>query len=208
MIVRIKGVIVEKKDNAVILAVGGIFYEILVPASVAQRIDSACDSEGFVILVIHHYLQIGPSTAAPVMIGFLNELEKDFFLQFISVSGIGPKAAVKALNCSIADISAAIDASDASFLKGLPGIGQQKAKDIIAKLQGKVSRFGLIPDTKVKILPSSASCVCEEALAVLQQLQYRKAEAEEMVRKAWERTGGTATAEELLNAIYSASRKA
>lgn len=207
MIVRIKGVIAEKKDNAVVLGVGGIFYEILVPSSVAQRIDSACDNEGFVVLVIHHYLQIGPSIAAPVMIGFLNELEKDFFLQFISVSGIGPKAAVRALNCSIADISAAIDASDSAFLKGLPGIGQQKAKDIIAKLQGKVSRFGLIPDTRIKITAAPASSVCEEALAVLQQLQYKKPEAEDMVRKAWDRTGGAATVEELLNAIYSVSRK-
>ncbi|NTV29592.1 MAG: Holliday junction DNA helicase RuvA [Candidatus Omnitrophica bacterium] len=207
MIARIKGHIVEKKENAVVVDVSGIFYEVFVPTSVLQRLDAAKGGDGMVTLITHHYLQVGPSSAVPIMVGFLNEVEKDFFLQFISVSGIGPKAAVRALNRSIAEIASAIDKGDGSFLKTLPGIGQQKARDIIAKLQGKVGRFGLIRDEAVAHATSVPEAFEEEALAVLMQLQYKKAEAEAMVGKALERNPAICTAEELLNAIYAGTRK-
>ena len=202
MIARLKGKVVDKKDLAVILDVGGIFYEVILPASVAQRLDAAKDVDGQVTLITHHYFQIGPSSGVPVLVGFLNEVEKDFFLQFISVSGIGPKAAVRALNRSIAEIASAIDKGDAAFLKTLPGIGQQKARDIVAKLQGKISRFGLIQDKAVSEEKSVPVAFKDEALAVLLQLQYKKPEAEEMIAKAVARNKDVKTPEELLNEIY------
>ncbi len=207
MIARIKGHIVEKKENAVVVNVSGIFYEVFVPTSVLQRLDETQGADGTVTLITHHYMQVGPSSAVPVLVGFLNEVEKDFFLQFISVSGIGPKAAVKALNRSIAEIASAIDKGDGAFLKTLPGIGQQKAKDIIAKLQGKVGRFGLIRDEAVSREKEQPEAFEEEALAVLVQLQYKKPEAEAMVRKALERNPAICTAEALLNEIYAGTRR-
>ncbi len=203
MIVRVKGKVAELKDLAVVLDTGGIFYELLVPASVAQRLNSQKAVDGTITLVTHHYYQMTPSSATPILVGFLNDLEKDFFLQFISVSGIGPRAAVKALDRSISDIAAAIDKGDMSYLKTLPGIGQQKARDIIAKLQGKVSRFGLIPDTGVKCDVSTAPAFKDEAVDVLLQLQYKKPEAETMIAKALERDSTINSTEALLNAIYS-----
>ncbi len=202
MIARLKGKVVEKKALAVILDVGGIFYEVILPSSVAQRLDAAMDVDGQVTLITHHYFQIGPSSGAPVLVGFLNEVEKDFFLQFISVSGIGSKAAVKALNRSIAEIASAIDKGDVAFLKTLPGIGQQKARDIVAKLQGKISRFGLIQDKTVSEEKNVPVAFKDEALAVLLQLQYKKSEAEEMIEKALARNKDVKTPEELLNEIY------
>jgi Holliday junction DNA helicase RuvA len=202
MIARLKGTIVEKKENAVVVNVSGIFYEVSVPTSVLQRLDDVLEPDGSIVLITHHYLQVGPSSAVPVLVGFLNEVEKDFFLQFISVSGIGPKAAVKALNRSIAEIASAIDRGDAAFLKTLPGIGQQKAKDVIAKLQGKVGRFGLIRDGEVKEEAAPVEAFQQDAMAVLVQLQYKKAEAEDMVKKALERNKNIRTTEELLNEIY------
>ena len=208
MISRLKGQVVDSKDNTVIIEVNGLGYEVLVPTSVFQRLDAAKEADGTISLTTYHYFVMTPSTATPVLVGFLNELEKDFFLRFISVSGIGPKAAVKALNRSIAEIARAIDEGDAAFLKTLPGIGQQKAKDVIAKLQGKVGRFGLIPDKAIKT--SDAVVVRafqDEALVVLMQLQYKKPEALEMIAKAVERKKEIKTVEELLNEIYAGSRK-
>ena len=208
MISRLKGQVVDSKDNTVIIEVNGLGYEVLVPTSVFQRLDAAKEADGTISLTTYHYFVMTPSTATPVLVGFLNELEKDFFLQFISVSGIGPKAAVKALNRSIAEIARAIYEGDAAFLKTLPGIGQQKAKDVIAKLQGKVGRFGLIPDKAIKT--SDAVVVRafqDEALVVLMQLQYKKPEALEMIAKAVERKKEIKTVEELLNEIYAGSRK-
>ena len=87
-----------------------------------------------------------PSSGVPVLVGFLNEVERDFFLEFIKVSGIGPRAAVKALNKAIGEIAQAIDRGDTKYLKTLPGIGEQKAKEIVAKLQGKMGKFTLMRD--------------------------------------------------------------
>lgn len=202
MISRIRGKIAEKKDLAVVIDAGGIFYEVQVPASVAQRLKDHCDALGQVTLVTHHYFQLTPSSATPILIGFLNELEKDFFLQFISVSGIGPKAAVKALDRSIAEIAGAIDKGDTAYLKTLPGIGQQKARDIVARLQGKVSRFGLIADKAVARSTAPVPAFQDEALEVLTQLQYKRPEAEVMIAKAMERSKEIESTEALLNEIY------
>lgn len=207
MISRLKGKVVERKDNTVVVETNGLGYEVMVPTSVFQRIDAAQASDGTISLTTYHYVVMTPSSATPVLVGFLNDLEKDFFLQIISVSGIGPKAAVRALDRSIAEIARAIDEGDIAFLKTLPGIGQQKAKDIIAKLQGKVGRFGLIPDKAVKGAPAAAGIFEQEALAVLLQLQYKKPEAQEMITKAMARKAGISSVEELLNEIYAGSRK-
>ncbi len=208
MISRLKGQVVDSKDNTVIVEANGLGYEVLVPTSVFQRLDAAKDADGNISLTTYHYVLMTPSSATPVLVGFLNELEKDFFLQFISVSGIGPKAAVRALDRSIAEIARAIDEGDAAFLKTLPGIGQQKAKDIIAKLQGKVGRFGLIPDKATKATPAvPVRAFQDEAVAVLAQLQYKKPEALEMIARALERKKDIKTVEELLNEIYAGSRK-
>lgn len=203
MIVKVSGNLVEKREQSLILEVNGIYYEIFVPVSVLSRIDDEKDEHGRICLVVYHFYQMTPSSAMPVMIGFISEVERDFFLQFIKVSGIGPKAAVKALNKSIADITRAIDAGDVPYLKTLPGIGLQRAKEIVAKLQGKVGRFGLIKDKEILSTTVQPQVDWQyEALAVLLQLQYTKQEAENMINKAFERSRTIATTEELLNEIY------
>jgi Holliday junction DNA helicase RuvA len=146
-------------------------------------------------------LQAEPNKSKPVLIGFLNEIERDFFEQFITVSGIGPRAAIKALNQPISRIAKAIDDSDVKFLCGLPGIGQQRAKEIIAKLQGKVGKFGLIQD-KQFCETKDKDDLKKEVLDVLLQLQYKKNEAEEMIQRAIKEKSNIVSPEELLNEIY------
>ena len=90
-----------------------------------------------------------------------------------------------------------------NYLKSLPGIGTQRAKEIIAKLQGKVGKFGLIQDKHVASKTLSVAAPWQdEALEVLLQLQYKKQEAQEMIQKALKRSKDIRTAEELLNEIY------
>lgn len=203
MIARIAGKLIEKKDQHLIVDVNGLFYEILVPSSVMARIEETTDAGGCVHLVTYHYLQMTPSSAMPVLIGFINEIERDFFQQFIKVSGIGPRAAVKALSRPIAEITRAIDEGDFGYLKTLPGIGIQRAKEIIAKLQGKLGKFGLIQDREKPRLPAVGTAGWqEEALSVLLQLQYKRQEAQKMMDQALARCPEITSAEELLNEIY------
>ena len=186
-----------------VLYTNGLSYEVYVPLSVQQRVAENQDSNGEICLITYHYYQMTPSSAVPVLIGFFNQLERDFFLEFIKVSGIGPRAAVKALNKSIGEIAVAIDRGDTAYLKTLPGIGMQRAKEIVAKLQGKMGKFTLMRD-KVVDLPVSPviADIKEEASTILGQLQYKKAEAEAMIDKALQRNKGITTSEELLNEIY------
>ncbi len=203
MIVRIKGKLLEQGVSSLFLEVQGLVYEVLVPVAVLSQASEQASPTGELQLVTYHYYQLEPSRAVPVMIGFFNDLEKDFFLQFITVSGIGPRAAVRALNKPIAEITRAIEAGDTGFLKTLPGIGAQRAKEIVAKLQGKIGRFGLIPERTMenkKILTEPDWQ--QEALAVLMQLQYKRPEAQEMIHKALERSTTIQSTEELLNEIY------
>jgi len=203
MIARISGKIIETGVNSLLIDVGGISYEVFLPAAVMQRVSEAIGEDGAINLLTYHYFQVEPSKSTPVLIGFLNEIEKEFFQVFITVSGIGPRAALKALNQPISLIARAIDDGDTNFLKSLPGIGQQRAREIIAKLQNKVGKFALIRDKQnLEKKVSPAGDIEEEVLAVLIQLEYKKPEALGMIKKALERSPGIQTTEELLNEVY------
>ncbi|MEE8317696.1 MAG: Holliday junction branch migration protein RuvA [Candidatus Omnitrophota bacterium] len=209
MICRIKGQLINRREESIILDVNGISYEILIPGSVMSTLDGHVKEDNTLSLIVYHYLQVEPSRSFPFLIGFLNEIEKEFFEKFITVSGIGPKAACRALKMSISTIAQAIDMGDIPTLKSLPGIGEQRAREIIAKLQGKVGKFGLIQDTRdgqTKIHKGKESME-EEALDVLLQLEYKKTEAKNMIQEALNRNPEIKTAEDLLNEVYKQRSK-
>jgi Holliday junction DNA helicase RuvA len=201
MISRISGKVVEKAVNSLSVDVGGFCYDVLIPTCVMHRLDTAINPEGMVSLVTFHYHQIEPSKSIPVLIGFLNQVEKDFFEIFITVSGIGPRAALKALNQPISRIAQAIDQGDLVFLKSLPGIGEQRAKEIVAKLQNKVGKFGLLQDRKQNIA-AGAKDISDEAMDVLLQLEYKRSEALGMIKKVLDENPALKSTEELLNHVY------
>jgi len=201
MIARISGTIVDIKDGSLVIKAGNIFYDVLVPLAVMKAVEQEHAINSEVELVTYHYYQVEQSRSIPVLVGFQNSVEKEFFEKFISVSGVGPKAACKALAEPFSSIAGAIDSGDVSFLKGLPGIGEQKARLIVAKLQGKVGKYGLIRGGGSASHKADED-VTGEALTVLLQLQYKKNEAEEMIKKAIERHPDVKTSEELLNEVY------
>ncbi|MBU3933818.1 MAG: hypothetical protein KKH11_04060 [Candidatus Omnitrophica bacterium] len=208
MISYISGKIKRKTEECLVIDVSGIAYEVLVPKAVMSVLENNSPLGESIELVTYHYLHVEPSRSKPILIGFLNEVEKDFFERFITVSGVGPKAAVRALSLPISVIAEAIDTADFGLLKTLPGIGEQRAREIVAKLQGKVGKFCLIQDrVKPQTAPTAKEDIQEEAIAVLLQLQYKKSEAREMIRKAIEANPGAASAEDILNQVYRQKAK-
>lgn len=208
MIGRISGKIIQSGVNFILLETGGISYQVFLSQAVMQRLQQQIKADGQISLVTYHYFQVEPSRSTPILIGFLNEVEKDFFEVFITVSGIGPRAAMKALNQPISLIAKAIDESDIGFLTSLPGIGQQRAREIVAKLQNKVGKFALIQDgSQKKERPKTDDSIVEEATAVLMQLEYKKQEAQNMIKKALERAANPGSTEELLNEVYRLKKK-
>lgn len=209
MICRISGKLVDRREDSIVLEVNGISYEVLIPGAVMGCLEAHVKEDDTLSLIIYHYLQVESSRSFPFLIGFLNEIEKEFFERFITVSGIGPKAAVKALKMPISTIAQAIDMGDVSLLKSLPGIGGQRAREIVAKLQGKVGRFGLIKDggATVTRIHKGKDNIREGAMHVLLQLQYKKFEASNMIDEALSRNSDIKTAEDLLNEVYKQKTK-
>ncbi len=204
MISYIYGKIKRKTEECLFIDINGVVYEVLIPKAVMNVLENNVSSDGSIELVTYHYLHAEPSRSRPILIGFLNEVEREFFEQFITVSGVGPKAAVRALSEPISLIAEAIDSANLGLLKTLPGIGEQRAREIVAKLQGKVGKFCLIQDRVVSQRRplTGEEDIQEEALAVLLQLQYKRNEAKEMIKKAMESNPQLTSTEEILNQVY------
>lgn len=208
MISYISGKIKRKTEECLFIDVNGIVYEVLIPKAIMGALENSGAGDEVVELVTYHYLHVEPSRSKPILIGFLNEIEREFFEQFITVSGVGPKAAVRALSLPISVIAEAIDQANFSLLRTLPGIGQQRAREIVAKLQGKVGKFCLIQDrVSSESHPAAGEDIHEEAMAVLLKLQYKKNEASQMIKKAIEANSQLSSVEEILNQVYRQKEK-
>jgi holliday junction DNA helicase RuvA len=196
---RIRGALIERREAAVVLDVNGLAYEVFLPACVEEKISAQEGEE--VVLEVYSVLNIDGNTGHYTFYGFANAIEREFFEALISVASIGPRSAARAFSQPMSRIAGAIDRGDHGFLKTLPGIGQQKARDIVAKLQGKVTKFLLIQQAESPA-PAPMPDFADEALAVLLQLEYKRNEAEEMIRAALDASPEIGDAEKLLGEIY------
>ena len=199
MFSRITGSIVERGDASVLLDVGGLAYEIVLPPCVAEKLPATLGER--VTLEVHPTFNLDGNSGRFTFFGFTNSVERDFFEALVSVASIGPRTAARAFSLPMGRIARAIDTAAHAFLVKLPGIGQQKARDIVAKLQGKVARFLLIRDADPRAsepIPDFAA----EALSVLLQLEYKRGEAEAMIAETLAAVPRIADAETLLAEIY------
>src|SRR5437870_12650696 len=115
-------------DDRIHLQVGPIVYELLVPSADLDLLQAAVGKE----LTFHTmmYLQGDASGGSiePRLIGFLRAEDKRFFEKFITVKGIGPKTALRALSVPVGEIAQAVESKDAHFLVRLDGIGKRTAE--------------------------------------------------------------------------------
>lgn len=199
MFSRISGSLVERNGESIVVDVNGLGYNVILPPCVAEKITGTPGAG--VTLEIHAVLGIDGNSAHFTFYGFSNAIERDFFEALISVASIGPRSAARAFSAPMSAIAGAIDRGDHAYLKTLPGIGQQKARDIVAKLQGKVAKFLLIQDAAAAP-PTAMPDFADEALAVLLQLEYKRPEAEAMIHETLEAEPAIKDAETLLAAIY------
>jgi Holliday junction DNA helicase RuvA len=196
---RISGSLVDRAGESIVIETGGLGYEVVLPPCVAEKITQAIGQP--VALETYSVLNIDGNSGRFTYYGFTNAVEREFFEALLSVASIGPRSAARAFSAPMSAIAGAIDRGDHTFLKTLPGIGQQKARDIVAKLQGKVARFLLIQDAPA-VEAATMPDFADEALAVLRQLEYKHSEAESMIREALAASPSTENAESLLAQIY------
>lgn len=201
MFSRIEGTLLERTPEGVVIDVEGLGYEIMLPPCVAEKVPSRAGEH--IALEIYAILNLDGNSGRFSYYGFTNAVERAFFEALLSVASIGPRSAARAFSQPMSSIALAIDRGDHAYLKTLPGIGQQKARDIVAKLQGKVARFLLIQDAPpTPVLQTDVPAFADEALAVLLQLEYRRPEAETMIHETLKAEPKIDDAEALLSEIY------
>lgn len=199
MFSRISGSLVERDAETAVIEAGGLGYEVILPPCIAEKVPSTPGER--VALEIYAVVNLDGNSGRFTYYGFTNVIEREFFEALLTVASIGPRSAARAFSAPMSTIAGAIDRGDYASLKSLPGIGQQKARDIVAKLQGKVAKFLLIrdaPPAPPKPIPDFA----DEALAVLLQLGYKRSEGEAMIRRTLDADPAIDHAERLLAEIY------
>jgi len=133
-------------------------------------------------------------------VGFLRPEDKRFFEKFITVKGIGPKKALKALALPTGDVAHAIETKDTRFLVGLPQIGKRMAELIVAELAGKVGEFVSIGvgGGKGIVGGKARSGIEEDAISTLMALGERRLDAEHLLERARQSNSGLKTTEALV----------
>jgi holliday junction DNA helicase RuvA len=179
MIASLRGKLLEKHPNQVIVDTGGVGYDVTIPVSTYSSL-SETGSE--VRLRIHTHVR----EDAIQLFGFLTTEEKTVFERLISVSGIGPKLAITVLSgLATPDLVAAIREGAVERLVRIPGVGKKTAERMVLELKDKLEMFPGAPRAAAAATPADAlSAVEQDVLSALLNLGCQRAAAEVAVRKA------------------------
>jgi Holliday junction DNA helicase RuvA len=207
LIAYLEGKIIGRQDERIVVLSGGVGYEVMLPVAVQRAIRSrpaGAEGDTVKLYVSFHQTEHNPK---PMLIGFLSQLEREFFERLITVEDIGPTAACRALSVDVARIARAIEAKDAKLLCTLDGIGPRKAEKIIATLHGRVGKFALMPEGAEAASPPEEEDFRAEVIAVLtEQLGHTRTEATRMMQAAIARRPDVSSAEELFEEVYRGER--
>jgi holliday junction DNA helicase RuvA len=184
MISAITGQLQKVQDDRVQLACDTVTYEILVPASDIGQLRTTIGQETTFHTIFD--LEGDPTRGGltPRLIGFLHSADKRFFQLFITVKGIGPKRALRALVQPTARIARAIESKDTHFLMELPEIGRRTAEQIVAELAGKLAELAIPGPTQATVASTSHTIGESEAIDAAVQLGIARAEAERLLDRA------------------------
>jgi Holliday junction DNA helicase RuvA len=201
----------RKLEDRVVVECGGLGYEVFLPPIAQRQIEHVTAGPGekgseLELVIYYHATRDQPR---PVLIGFTSDLDKEFFEKLITVKDIGPMVAARALAMPVGELAAAIARQDEKFLRGLPGVGPQKAKNIVAQLQNKVAKFALAregaPAEPVAAAPAPVDADGLRELVweiMVKQLGHRPSEASQLITDALRRRPSIMSPEELFDEIY------
>jgi Holliday junction DNA helicase RuvA len=211
VIATLTGRLRRRAEDRVVLECGGIGYEVFLPPIALRAVEHASAEAGDKASELHLviYYHATRDQPRPVLIGFTSDLEKEFFEKLITVKDIGPMVAARALAAPVAELAAAIARQDEKYLRALPGIGPQKAKNIVAQLQAKVAKFALAREgAPAEPVGATAAPVDADGLRemvweiLVKQLGHRPSEASQLITDALRRRPDLGSPEELFDEIY------
>jgi len=180
MIASVRGKLIEKHPNQVIVEAGGVGYDVLIPVSTFSALP---DVGAEVRLRIYTHVR----EDALALFGFFTPEEKIIFEKLISVSGIGPKLAITVLSgLATADLISAIRNASVDLLVRIPGVGKKTAERIVLELKDKLEGIGPAGGTGPadKHVPAALGVLEQDVISALLNLGCNRAIAEGAVRRA------------------------
>ena len=167
MIAHLRGTLLAKHPNQVIVETGGVGYEVTISIPSFSGLPGA-GSE----VSLHIHTHVREDLIA--LYGFLQPSEKLLFEKLITVSGIGPKLAITILSGMAADdMARAIRSNDIARLTRIPGIGKKTAERMVLELRDKLPEAGSAP-----VVAPTHSAIEEDVLSALVNLGYQRTVAE------------------------------
>ncbi|OVE73651.1 Holliday junction branch migration protein RuvA [bacterium B17] len=192
MITFLRGKLVEKQTTRIVLDVGGVGYEVLVPLGSLEALPSV---GGECTVLTYDCVR----EDSHQLFGFMSEGEREIFVLLMGISGIGPKLALSALSgLSVGELRSAIGQGDVARLNSISGIGKKTAERIVVDLRDKIG--GSIDGASVA---GGEPSVAHDAIMALVSLGYNQETARKMAVKAVSNLGEEASTEEVVRRALS-----
>ncbi len=196
------GVLGQVELTAIDVAVGPLVHEVLVPEMVRRELQGKVGQT-----ITLHTLEFlegtpGRGNLVPRLVGFLSELEREFFDLICEVDGVGVRKALRAMVRAVGEIATAIEEQDATLLATLPGIGPATAERMIAKLRRRMPKFALLIARESPGECVKGSDVFAETFEVLRSLGHSDTDARRLVDALREGKKKYRDVQEALEAIY------
>lgn len=205
MITKITGQLVALHGDTLTLKIDAFEYEVLIPEFNRRQLQGEVGQT--VTLHTIEYLEGNPMQGrmTPRLIGFLSEIEREFFELFCSVDGVGVKKALRAMVRPVREVATAIEEQDAKTLSALPGIGAAMSERIIAKLRRKAPKFALMAVRQERHEAEVEPDVVSETYEVLRSLGHSESEARRLLDTALATKKKFKDVQSLIEAIYQQS---
>ena len=194
MIGLLRGRLLEKRPNQVILDVGGVGYLVAVPLSTFAALG---ELHAEVTLLIHTHVR----EDALSLYGFLSAREKHLFELLLGASGVGPTLALKILSgMNVEELVPAIRGGDLARLTRIPGVGRKTAERMVVEMKDKLEAVAVEAEKPAAASPAGVEADVKSALV---NLGYDERTAEAAVAEARRLTGSSGF-EQLLRVTLSA----
>ncbi len=163
MIASLKGTVLSKKPEGIIIDVSGIGYRVSIPLSSLGDIPDTGE-----VIFLHTYTHVREDILQ--LFGFLTEEERKIFTTLMGISGVGPKLGLAILSgMSVQRFTEAVYNEDVSLLATIPGLGKKTAARLVLELKGKLPAVGTAETTS-----QQGSSAAEDAVSALINLGYNR----------------------------------
>ncbi|HEU5255190.1 MAG TPA: Holliday junction branch migration protein RuvA [Vicinamibacterales bacterium] len=199
MIAFLRGRVLDKHPNRIVIDVNGIGYELYVPLSTYYHV-----GEAGMEIALHVHTHVRED--AIQLYGFLTTLEQQLFERLIAISGIGPKLAIAVLSGIDTDeLVSSIQRADVARLTRIPGIGKKTAERIVLELKDRLA--DVVPSaTTGDAGRAQIDHVRDDLVSALQNLGYHRPLAEKAVDAVRARDGSAAFEDALKGALRELMR--